>query len=91
MRARACRIAPTACRRAKVRVWCVDYYIRNKSPRLRTLGADPAGPYRLLTRYDGPVEVSLSKLVAALRGKDRVFRVLCRRRPDRLHADEVPA
>jgi hypothetical protein len=70
-------------------VWCVDYYIRNKNSRLRTLGADPAGPYRLLTD-DGPVAVSLDKFIAALRGEDRAFmfyvdggRIL--------HADEVPS
>jgi hypothetical protein len=70
-------------------VWCVDYYIRNRNPRLRTLGADPAGPYRLLTD-DGPVEVSLRTFIAALRGKDRAFKFFVDGGRI-LHADEVPA
>jgi hypothetical protein len=70
-------------------VWCADYYIRNKNPRLRTLGADPAGPYRLLTQ-DGPVEVSLWKFIAAMRGQDRVFKFYVDGGRI-LHADEVPA
>jgi hypothetical protein len=70
-------------------VWCVDYYIRNKNPRLRTLGADPAGPYRLLTD-DGPAEVSLGKFIAALRGQDRVFKFYVDGGRI-LRADEVPA
>lgn len=70
-------------------VWCVDYYIRNRNPRLRTLGADPYGPYRLLAA-DGPVEVSLLTFIAALRGRDRVFRFYVDGGRI-LHADEVPA
>jgi hypothetical protein len=70
-------------------VWCVDYYIRNRNPRLRVLGADPYGPYRLLTD-DGPVEVSLWRFIAALRGKNRVFKFYVDGGRI-LHADEVPA
>lgn len=70
-------------------VWCVDYYIRNKNPRLRKLGADPYGPYRLLTD-DGPVEVSLWQFIAALRGKHRVFKFYVDGGRI-LHADEVPS
>lgn len=85
--------AQSACSKDHVQasrgVWCVDYYVRNTNPRLRMLGADPAGPYRLITD-DGLVEVSLWKFIAALRGQQRVFtfyvdggRIL--------HAEEVPA
>ena len=70
-------------------VWCVDYYIRNRNPRLRTLGADPYGPYRLLTD-EGPVKVSLWTFIAALRGQDRVFKFYVDGGRI-LHADEVPA
>ena len=70
-------------------VWCVDYYIRNFNPRPRTLGADPYGPYRLLTD-EGPVKVSLWTFIAALRGRDRVFKFYVDGGRI-LHADEVPA
>ena len=70
-------------------VWCVDYYIRNRNARLRTLGADPAGPYRLLTD-DGPVEVSLWHFIAALRGQQRAFKFYVDAGRI-LHADEVPS
>jgi hypothetical protein len=70
-------------------VWCADYYIRNRNPRLRMLGADPYGPYRLLTD-DGLVKVSLWQFIAALRGKHRVFKFYVDGGRI-LHADEVPA
>jgi hypothetical protein len=70
-------------------VWCADYYIRNRNPRLRMLGADPYGPYRVLTD-DGLVKVSLWQFIAALRGKHRVFKFYVDGGRI-LHADEVPA
>jgi hypothetical protein len=55
-------------------VWCAEYYIRNKNPRLRWLGADPAGRYRLIGDGDW-VTVSMDKFLRRVRGTDRLVKL----------------
>lgn len=55
-------------------VWCAEYYIRNKNPRLRWLGADPAGRYRLIADGDR-VTVSMYRFLKRVRGTDRLVKL----------------
>jgi hypothetical protein len=44
-------------------VWCADVYFRNRNTRLRWLGADPHGPYRILDEAGLPYTVSMTKFL----------------------------
>ncbi|MBM2621176.1 hypothetical protein JIG36_37310 [Actinoplanes sp. LDG1-06] len=55
-------------------IWCLEYYIRNKNPRLRWLGADPGGHYEIIVAEQGWKTVSMDRFLRSVRGTRKLVK-----------------